>query len=64
MFSRWQREQLSAVAARKGATTAQIAPAWLLTQHPWIAPIPGTTKIQRLQENTGAIDVELTREDL
>jgi aryl-alcohol dehydrogenase-like predicted oxidoreductase len=57
-------ELLSAVAARKGATIAQIALAWLLAQHPWIAPIPGTTKIQRLQENIGAVDVELTREDL
>lgn len=55
---------LSTAAARKGATTAQIALAWLLAQHPWIVPIPGTTKIQRLQENTGAVDVELTGEDL
>jgi aryl-alcohol dehydrogenase-like predicted oxidoreductase len=55
---------LSAVAARKGATTAQIALAWLLAQHPWIVPIPGTTKIQRLYENTDAVDLELTGEDL
>jgi aryl-alcohol dehydrogenase-like predicted oxidoreductase len=57
-------ELLSAVAARKGATMAQIALAWLLAQHPWIVPIPGTTKIQRLQENIGAVEVELTRDDL
>ena len=55
---------LSAVAARKGATTAQIALAWLLAQHPWIVPIPGTTKIQRLHENTDAVDLKLTGEDL
>lgn len=55
---------LRTVAARKGTTTAQIALAWLLAQHPWIVPIPGTTKIHRLQENTGAVDVPLTPEDL
>ncbi|MGA5507222.1 aldo/keto reductase [Streptomyces umbrinus] len=55
---------LSAVAARKGTTNAQIALAWLLAQHPWIVPIPGTTKIHRLRENTGAVDVELDPEDL
>ncbi len=55
---------LSAIAARKGATTAQVALAWLLAQHPWIVPIPGTTKIHRLQENTAAVNVELTPEDL
>ncbi|MFI6693037.1 aldo/keto reductase [Streptomyces sp. NPDC050433] len=55
---------LSAVAARKGATNAQIALAWLLAQHPWIVPIPGTTKIHRLRENTGAVDIELSPEDL
>ncbi len=55
---------LSAIAARKGATTAQAALAWLLAQHPWIVPIPGTTKIHRLQENTAAVNVELTPEDL
>ncbi|MEU0647514.1 aldo/keto reductase [Streptomyces umbrinus] len=55
---------LSAMAARKGTTNAQIALAWLLAQHPWIVPIPGTTKIHRLRENTGAVDVELDPEDL
>jgi aryl-alcohol dehydrogenase-like predicted oxidoreductase len=52
------------IAARKGSTTAQVALAWLLAQHPWIVPIPGTTKVHRLQENSGAVDVELTPEDL
>jgi len=55
---------LKAFAQRQGATPAQIALAWLLAQKPWIAPIPGTTKLHRLQENLGAIDVELTAEDL
>ncbi|MGW0567618.1 aldo/keto reductase [Streptomyces tauricus] len=55
---------LSAVAARKGATNAQIALAWLLAQHPWIVPIPGTTKVHRLRENIGAADIELSPEDL
>jgi aryl-alcohol dehydrogenase-like predicted oxidoreductase len=55
---------LAALAARKGATTAQVALAWLLAQQPWIVPIPGTTKVHRLQENSGAVDVELTAEDL
>ncbi|MGW2749241.1 aldo/keto reductase [Streptomyces sp. NPDC001450] len=55
---------LSAVAARKGTTTAQIALAWLLAQHPWIVPIPGTTKISRLQENAGAVDIVLPQEDV
>lgn len=55
---------LGTVAARKGTTTAQITLAWLLAQHPWIVPIPGTTKIHRLQENTGAADVQLTPDDL
>jgi aryl-alcohol dehydrogenase-like predicted oxidoreductase len=52
------------VAARKNATPAQIALAWLLAQRPWIAPIPGTTKLHRLEENLVAIDLELTTEDL
>lgn len=52
------------VAARKGATPAQIALAWLLAQKPWIVPIPGTTKLNRLEENLGAADVELTAHDL
>jgi len=55
---------LRAVAAKKNATPAQIALAWLLAQKPWIAPIPGTTKLHRLQENAGAAGIELTAEDL
>jgi aryl-alcohol dehydrogenase-like predicted oxidoreductase len=55
---------LSVIAARKGATTAQVALAWLLAQQPWIVPIPGTTKVHRLQENSSAVDIELTAEDL
>ena len=57
-------EMVHAVAARKGATPAQIALAWLLAQRPWIVPIPGTTKLHRLQENRGAVSVELTASDL
>ena len=53
-----------AFASRKGATPAQIALAWLLAQKPWIVPIPGTTKLHRLQENLGAVNVELTATDL
>ncbi|MDQ1474322.1 MAG: hypothetical protein QOJ99_5802 [Bryobacterales bacterium] len=52
------------IAARKQATSAQIALAWLLAQKPWIVPIPGTTKLHRLQENMGAAEVELNAEDL
>jgi aryl-alcohol dehydrogenase-like predicted oxidoreductase len=52
------------VAARKQATPAQIALAWLLAQKPWIVPIPGTTKLSRLEENIGAANVELTPDDL
>jgi len=55
---------VSAVAARKGATPAQIALAWVMAQKPWIVPIPGTTKLARLEENLGAASVELTPEDL
>jgi aryl-alcohol dehydrogenase-like predicted oxidoreductase len=55
---------LGKVAARKNATAAQIALAWLLAQKPWIVPIPGTTKLNRLDENIGAISVELTPDDL
>ncbi len=55
---------LSAVAQRKHATPAQIALAWLLAQKPWIVPIPGTTKRNRLEENLGAATVELTKDDL
>jgi aryl-alcohol dehydrogenase-like predicted oxidoreductase len=51
-------------AAQKNATPAQIALAWVLAQKPWIAPIPGTTKLHRLEENLGAVNVELTPEDL
>jgi len=55
---------LNEVAKRKKATPAQIALAWLLAQKPWIVPIPGTTKRERLKENVGAVDVQLTSEDL
>ncbi|APW64116.1 aldo/keto reductase [Paludisphaera borealis] len=55
---------LGGIASRKGATPAQIALAWLLSQKPWIVPIPGTTKLNRLDENLGAADVELTADDL
>jgi aryl-alcohol dehydrogenase-like predicted oxidoreductase len=55
---------LKLIAARKKATPAQIALAWLLAQKPWIVPIPGTTKIHRLEENIGSAAVELTAEDL
>ena len=55
---------LGAVAGRKQATVAQVALAWLLAQKPWIVPIPGTTKLHRLEENLGAAEVELTPEDL
>ncbi len=57
-------ELLGAIAARKHATTAQLALAWLLAQKPWIVPIPGTTKLQRLEENIGAVAVELSADDL
>lgn len=52
------------VAKEKNATPAQVALAWVLAQKPWIVPIPGTTKINRLEENLGAANVELTQEDL
>jgi aryl-alcohol dehydrogenase-like predicted oxidoreductase len=55
---------VKAVAARKNATPAQVALAWLLAQKPWIVPIPGTTKVQRMEENLGALDVDLTADDL
>ncbi len=55
---------LSRVAERKKATPAQIALAWLLAQKPWIVPIPGTTKLHRLEENIGAAAIELTSDDL
>jgi len=55
---------LATIAERKKATPAQIALAWLLAQKPWIVPIPGTTKLHRLEENIGAVAVELTKDDL
>jgi aryl-alcohol dehydrogenase-like predicted oxidoreductase len=55
---------LGAIGARNNATPAQIALAWLLAQKPWIVPIPGTTKLARLEENIGAGAVELTPDDL
>lgn len=55
---------LDRIAERKKATPAQIALAWLLAQKPWIVPIPGTTKLNRLDENIGAVAVELTADDL
>jgi aryl-alcohol dehydrogenase-like predicted oxidoreductase len=55
---------LGTIAARKNATAAQIALAWLLAQQPWIVPIPGTRRVERLEENIGAVDVELTPDDL
>ena len=57
-------EQLSKIAKKKNATPAQIALAWLLAQKPWIVPIPGTTKLNRLEENIGAGSIELTADDL
>jgi aryl-alcohol dehydrogenase-like predicted oxidoreductase len=55
---------LGRIAKQKGATPAQIALAWLLAQKPWIVPIPGTTKLNRLEENIGAVSIKLTPEDL
>jgi len=55
---------VKAVAERKGATPAQVALAWLMAQKPWIVPIPGTTKLHRLEENLGAVDLELSAGDL
>ena len=55
---------LAKIAAEKQATPAQTALAWLLAQKPWIVPIPGTTKLERLEENIGSVDVELSAEDL
>ena len=55
---------LESIAKRKKATPAQIALAWLLAQKPWIVPIPGTTKLNRLKENIGAASIELTADDL
>lgn len=55
---------LSGIAKRKNATPAQIALAWLLAQKPWMVPIPGTTKLNRLEENIAAVSVQLPAEDL
>jgi len=55
---------ITSIAQKKNATPAQIALAWLLAQKPWIVPIPGTTKLHRLEENTGALNVDLSDEDL
>jgi aryl-alcohol dehydrogenase-like predicted oxidoreductase len=55
---------LNTIATQKHATPAQVALAWLLAQKSWIVPIPGTTKLHRLEENLGAVNVELTAEDL
>ena len=55
---------LERIGAQKGATPAQIALAWLLAQKPWIVPIPGSRRLERLDENIGSIEVELTAGDL
>jgi aryl-alcohol dehydrogenase-like predicted oxidoreductase len=55
---------LTTIASRKGATPGQLALAWLLAQRPWIAPIPGTRRLERLEENIGAADIELNADDL
>ena len=55
---------LGKIAERKKATPAQIAIAWLLDQKPWIVAIPGTTKLERLEENMGSMDIELTADDI
>jgi aryl-alcohol dehydrogenase-like predicted oxidoreductase len=55
---------LASIADRKKATPAQVALAWLLAQKPWIVPIPGTTKLHRLEENIGAVSIDLTPDDL
>jgi aryl-alcohol dehydrogenase-like predicted oxidoreductase len=55
---------VSELAKARGVTNAQIALAWLLHQKPWIVPIPGTTKLARLEENLGAADVSLSADDL
>jgi aryl-alcohol dehydrogenase-like predicted oxidoreductase len=55
---------LGAIAKKKNATPAQIALAWLLAQKPWIVPIPGTTRLSRLDENIGANGINLTQDDL
>jgi aryl-alcohol dehydrogenase-like predicted oxidoreductase len=55
---------LESIARQKGTTPAQIALAWLLAQKPWIVPIPGTTKLSRLDENIAAVAIELTADDV
>lgn len=55
---------ISAISTRKSATPAQVALAWLLAQRPWIVPIPGTTKLHRLQENVGSVGVKITADDI
>ena len=55
---------LTRIADDKGATPARIALAWLLAQQPWIVPIPGTRRLERLEENLGAVQVDLTADDL
>src|SRR6201987_3539552 len=57
-------ESIASIAAQKGGTPAQVALAWLLAQKPWIVPIPGTTKLQRLEENLGGASLEITLDDL
>ncbi len=57
-------DRVTAVAERKGATPGQVALAWLLAQQPWVVPIPGTRRLERLDENLGAADLELTPDDL
>ncbi|HEV8271003.1 MAG TPA: aldo/keto reductase, partial [Chitinophagaceae bacterium] len=55
---------LNNIAQKKNATPAQIALAWLLAQKPWIVPIPGTTKLHRLEENLGSINIEFTPDEI
>ena len=55
---------LTSIGKQKGATPAQVALAWLLAQKPWIVPIPGTTKLSRLEENIGALSIQLAPDDL
>jgi aryl-alcohol dehydrogenase-like predicted oxidoreductase len=57
-------DRISTIATAKGATPAQVALAWLLSRKPWIVPIPGTTKLHRLQENLGAVSLQLDAADL
>ena len=61
---RFRRTARRAIAERKSATPAQVALAWVLAQKPWIVPIPGTTKLHRLEENIAAAELELTADDL